>query len=201
MNKRITLENIEQYSTPLDEHPFKWIFENVEKKIISAEHRDQIIALTPDASRFLWNLEIEFKIFSKKFFEGNYFKENETWSASEKSDEEIRKWLFNRRIPFANKVFVPIEPAVAFVMTWKMVIKNSDGLFLNDQTIWDRTLNWGLAYDHEEVFCFGKNRIYTAETEAERIAEHEKIIREAMEKIVENENNPTKKYSRNPFLK
>jgi hypothetical protein len=200
--KNMTIDNIEQYNVPIEGHPLKWIFEDSEEKTISEEHRDQIFALTPGAAKLLWNLESQFKIFGREFFEKKFFKENEEWVITGKSDEEIKKWLFNRGIPFSHKVFVSIQPEWGFVMTWKMAIKNFDGLFRgSDQTIWDRTLNWGLAYDHNDVFYFGRNRIYNSDIEAERIAEHNKIIRNAMDEIEKNRNTPRDKFFQNPYLK
>jgi hypothetical protein len=198
----ITLENLEQYTILLDDHPYKWMFEDSEKGMISEEHKDQIFALDPEASKFLWNMELKFKIFEKDFFQKKVFKENEEWVAIGKSDEETKKWLYNRAIPFSQKVFVSIDPSTAFVLTWKMVIKNFDGLFRsNDQTIWDRTLNWGLAYDHNEIFYFGKNRIYDSDVEAEKIKDHNLIISATMEEIERNKNRQVKKYRVNPYRK
>ncbi len=185
----ITLENIEEFSVPLDEHLGRWMFEDAEKNII-IEHKDQIIALNRAASKVLWDLEMQFNIFGKEFFEGTFFRENLEWKAVGKTDAEIRKWLYNLGIPFDNKVFVSLQPDWGFVMTWKMVIKNFDGLFrANDQSVWDRTLNWGLAYDHNEIFHFGKNRIYDAHVEYEKLAIRNNILKEVNERIERNRNN------------
>ncbi|MGZ5243918.1 MAG: hypothetical protein ACXWW0_08485 [Bacteroidia bacterium] len=73
--------------------------------------------------------------------------------------------------------------------------------FGRDQTVWDKTLNWGLVYDHNEIFYFGKNRIYNSDIEAEKIYERKRMIEEAMVQIEFNKSKVTKKYSENPFLK
>lgn len=83
-----------------------------------------------------------------------------------------------------------------------MVIKNHDGLFRgSDQTIWDKSLNWGLAYDHNDLFYFGRNRIYNSQIESEKIAEHNKIIKDAIEQIEKNKNIQREKFFQNPYLK
>lgn len=74
--KNINLENIEQFSVSLDEHPLKWIFLDNVTKTISEEHKGQIYALDSDAAKFLWNIESQFKIFNKEFFKGEFFKDN-----------------------------------------------------------------------------------------------------------------------------
>ncbi len=200
--QNITFDNIEQYSVPLEEHPLKWMFEDSEKRTISEEHKDQIFALTLEAAQLLWNMEALFKIFGKDFFEKKYFKANEEFISSGKSDKELKKRLFNLGIPYSHKVFVSIQPQWGFVMTWKIVIKNFDALFLgNNQTIWDKTLNWGLAYDHNDVFYFGKNRIHDSNIEAERIANNKKIVKAIIEEIEKNKNTPREKFFQNPYFK
>jgi len=45
-----------------------------------------------------------------------------------------------------------------------MVIKFSENLFFaNDELIWDKTLNWTLIFDHNDVFYCGKNREFNSE--------------------------------------
>ncbi|MCR6639724.1 MAG: hypothetical protein NVV82_12265 [Sporocytophaga sp.] len=177
------------------------MFLDNETSSISDEHKDQIFALNSQAANFLWNVESQFKIFGKEFFQGEFFQDNIKWNSEDKSDQEIKKWLYNLSIPFSNKVFVSIQPAWGFIMTWKMVIKNHDGLFrANDQTIWDKTLNWGLAYDHNDEFYFGKNRIYNSDIESEKLAEHNRMIQEAMEQIEKNKNIKRDKFLQNPYL-
>jgi len=56
LNNKITIETVHNFSIPLSEHPLKWKSED-DNKELSAEFKDQIIALTSDASKFLWNFE------------------------------------------------------------------------------------------------------------------------------------------------
>ena len=180
----------------------KWMFlDGARVDCLSEEFKAQIFPLNKEASSYLWNAEAYFKIFGQAFFEEAFFQDNERYSIVGKSEKEVKKWLFQRGIPFSQRVFVAIQPAIGFVLIWKMVIKFWDGLFVNDQAVWDRTLNWGLVYDHNQVFYFGKNRLYNSDKEAEKIYEHQRIIQEIQQQIELNQLKSVKKLFPNPYLK
>lgn len=94
---------------------------------------------------------------------GRYFKEHARFTRKCDDNQKLKKWLYERGIPFSRKVYWPTQPDVAFVLSWKMVIKFSATLFHgNDEVIWDKSLNWVLVYDHNDEFYFGKNPKYKA---------------------------------------
>jgi hypothetical protein len=79
------------------------------------------------------------------------------------------KSIYNLGIPFSQKVYIAQQPDTAFVLTWKMVIKYSHRLFwANDQTVWDKTLNWKLEFHHDGEFTFGKDLIYDGQLEMQK---------------------------------
>jgi len=137
----------------------KWMFEDDNGKL-SDEFKDQIWVLTPEASKDLWNYENESRIFNDYPKLTKFFKDVETIDTSTKSNSEIKQWLHNRGIKYSTKVFYNYQPDTSFMLTWKMVVKHFDILFSSDATIWNLSLNWGLACHHDGLFVFGKNRIY-----------------------------------------
>lgn len=178
MKPAITLENIEQFSVPLAECPMKWMFEDNDGELPSAEFTDQIIPLNHDASRFLWNFMMNQRVLGA---DNGFFKENEEYVSGGKSTEEIKKWLYNRQIPFGNKIFWSNQPGSGFVLTWKMVIKFTEDLFFaQDQILWDKTLNWVLLYDHNEAFSFHRHRLYDIDMEYRLAQERKKIVDDAL---------------------
>jgi hypothetical protein len=174
LKNNITLENVHTFSIPISEHPLKWKFENDDKKI-SAEFEDQIIALTSEASKFLWNFESNQRYLGSIPGIGKYFNEQDEFSFKE--NQKVKKWLYEKGIPFNRKVFWVTQPEWGFILTWKMVIKFSDDIFFgSDEVIWDKTLNWCLIFDHNDVFYFGENRNFNADKHSEEIIEIEKMI-------------------------
>lgn len=186
MSSKISFDNLEEFSIPLSEHPRKWVFLE-EGKVLSPEFEDQIIALNIEVAKFLWDFEGSQKILHNKFVDANGFKNKEEYRTSGKTQKEIKKWLYERGIPFETKVFWVPSNNHAFILTWKMVIKFADIIFwANDEIIWDQTLNWALKYNHNNIFYFGKDRIYNADKQSEEIGERNQLLKEWMGKSNKN---------------
>ncbi len=158
MDERITLQNVHTFSRPLSQHPLAWMFKGDDSPL-SAEFRGQITPLTTEAARFLWNFKSP-EAYVGSFEEmGKFFKEHARFAYNSRDNRELRKWLYERGIRFDRKVFWSTQPEEAFVLSWKMVIKFSAQLFHgNDEVIWDKSLNWVLVYDHNDVFYFGRDQ-------------------------------------------
>jgi hypothetical protein len=96
----------------------------------------------------------------------------EEFSFGENLENEVKKWLYRRGIPFRNKVFICFQPSSGLVTTWKMIIHYScDMFFGHDLTVWDKTINWGLYFDHNDIFRFGRNRVYDGQDEQRKLNE------------------------------
>jgi hypothetical protein len=168
----ITLDNIEKFIIPLQEHSMKYFFETDNKELPSPEHLDQIYPLTKEASVFLWDFESKIRIHSFYPEIKKYFRDVEQFSSGESTESEVKKWLYQRGLPFNNKVFISLQPDYGLALTWKMVIHYSSRLFFgHDLTVWDRTINWGLYFHHDDIFHFGKNRIYDGQEEQIKLNE------------------------------
>ncbi|WP_228236508.1 hypothetical protein [Allomuricauda sp. M10] len=157
-------KGIIQYWT--DEFPEVWSFlwspENARK--IPTEHKDQIHFLNEKGT----NLINEF-LDSSKMTQGfpfepfkNYFKNVDEFRLTENGQNEIKKWLHSKEIPFSKYVFIDSDRSGQSVMlTWKMVIKYWEGIFfIDDLVIFDSSLEWGLFYYHEAEIYFGTDKIF-----------------------------------------
>ncbi len=179
----IELDNIEQFSIPLTEFIGKWIFTDENGDLASKEHQDQIWVLTKEAAQFLWNSESKFGIICSE----KYFKNISVFDSRFSNNKEVKKYLYNLGIPFKQKVFISMQPDFGFVLTWKMVIKYSHNLFwANDQTVWDKTLNWKMEFHHDGEFTYGKDYIFDGQ--AEKLKQKE-IIDKTLKEIEERKKN------------
>jgi len=152
----IDLDNIVQFSIPMDEFKGNWLFTDENNIPASEEHQDQIRILTTEAAEFLWNFEMSSVLVCS---EENY-KDITVFDSQYSNQKKIKIYLYDLGIPFKQKVFMPMQPHTGFVLTWKMVIKYAHTLFsASDQAVWDKTLNWKLEYHHDGEFAFGKNVI------------------------------------------
>lgn len=181
---QISIEELELQTIELENHPMKWLFEIEEGIPTSKEHKDQIFALNIKAAKYLWDYEGKTRI--GKFYPniGEYFKDVIQYQDLERNEKELKKWLFNLGIPFKSKVFLSIQPDSGFILTWKMVIKYCSNLFLGyDLILFDKSVNWGLFYHHDEFYHFGRNRIYNSEIEGQKALRDSKLISEWKSKI------------------
>lgn len=78
-------------------------------------------------------------------------------------DIELKKWLYNRGIPFKQEVLLlPTFKAVnspAILATWKMVIKYVDPFFTSDNlVVINPDITWCLHFHHDGMLYFANNR-------------------------------------------
>ena len=162
----VNLKEILEETIPLKEHSLRWMFENEEGQLPSKEHLDQIFPLTSSAAVALSKFEQLTKIGYYRPMSKKYFQEVEEFVFGEKTEKEVKKWLYQRQIKFDTVVYINFDSTEAFAMTYKMLIHYAANLFVSNETVvWDKTLNWGLYYDHNDVFYFAKNRIYDGQKE------------------------------------
>ena len=127
---------------------------------LSKEHKDQIKFLSKEASDFLYQFFSASKLHTgpvwDPFQKGN-FKHVDQISLDQE-ESIIKKWLYNRGIPFSKWVYVlPGFQDTPAMMTWKIVVKYCTTLFFRDDiVIFDKTNQWCLSYWHEDVMFFGK---------------------------------------------
>lgn len=186
----VSLDNIEEFTVPFHDYISKWIFTDENYQLASMEHQDQIFPLTKEAAKFLWDYEMKIGIQSSD----KYYKTVKTFNSEFLEQQTIKKYLFNLGIPFSQKVFIAQQPNIAFVLTWKMVIKYSHKIFCaNDQTVWDKTLNWKLEFHHDGNFTFGKDLIYDGQLEMQKNKEKlEKTLKEIEEQTKQNTSDQNK---------
>jgi hypothetical protein len=178
----ITLDNVGAFRIPFESHPLKWKFED-EGEQISDEFKDQIIPLDTKAAKFLWDFESTQRQLGNIPKMALHYKKNLEFSTNVSDKQEVKKWLYNLGIPFNQKVFWIDQPQSGFILTWKMVIKFSDELFFaSDAVIWDRTLNWCLNYDHNDVFYFGKDRIDNSDIRSNEIKQNNDMMQALIDK-------------------
>lgn len=142
---------------------------------LSDEFKDQLFFLDREAGDFLY-----------RYFEASSFHTGPMWKPFEKHNfrytdqvsvgedpAPIKKWLYNRGIPFSTWVYViPGFSSHPMMMTWKMVVKHCELLFFgNDLVFFDETNQWCLTYWHEDELFFGKINTTDPEIGYQRVAQ------------------------------
>lgn len=131
-------------------------------------HKAQILFLDKAAEKYLYEFIEHAGLLTGSgwdpFKEGN-FKTVEQYEQAGDLQTNLpllKKWLYNRGIPFRNWVFVLCDTrSQPLLMTWKMVLKYASDLFLiGDTLVFDQTLNWCLFSYHEGQLFYGKDAIF-----------------------------------------
>jgi hypothetical protein len=180
----IDLDNIHQFTTPRPDLNFTGTGKDFDA--LPPTHKEQILFLNSAADKFIFEFASSARLLTGGFwnpFEKGNFKTVETFDhfyGIRESQQELKKWLFNRGIPFDTWVFVLMgDNSPAMLMTWKMMLKCVAHLFFGyDVMVFDKTTNWCLVYFHENEMFFGKDKVFDA-TEDE---EHMKALNERKKK-------------------
>lgn len=140
-------------------------------------HREQILFLNKDAGKFIFDFSEAAHMLTggpwDPFAKGNFksvvkFSE---FSRTPETNQQLKKWLYSRGIPFSSWVFVLFNGSgEPMLMTWKMLIKYCRNLFeVDDVMVFDSTLNWCLFFFHEDHLFFGRDNIYNADEDQKRM--------------------------------
>jgi hypothetical protein len=160
------LEDLASHVVPLAGYPMAHVFLGEDGQLPSPEHMDQIRPLDRQAANSLWKFQHDVRLTMFPPDSGKYFRSAEELVFGEGEEQRVKKWLYERGNPFDTTCVICFQPGCAFLLTWKMVIHYSKDLFFgHDTVVWDRSLNWALYYDHNDVFHFAKDRIYDGEAE------------------------------------
>jgi len=71
---------------------------------------------------------------------------------------EVRKWLFDRSVPFSRSVYLLYDKKRVVQTTWKMVVRYWDAFAWSvgySMIAVDHTLTWACCFHHEDMFVFG----------------------------------------------
>ncbi len=172
----IDLNNIKNFTTP---QPEGWTVFGSAKDFnaLPETHKAQILFLDKTAEKFLYELVEHARLLSDggwaPFSKGN-FKTVEQYGHAVDLQENsplLKKWLYNRGIPFSNWVFVLCDSnEQPLLMTWKMFIKYAFDIFLvGDTMVFDQTINWCLFNYHEGQLFFGKDAVYDVTEDEEKM--------------------------------
>ncbi len=143
------------------------------------EHQDQIFFLNSEASKLLHNYVKFCRLLTgppRKPFDKSNFREIVEIALPEE-EEDTKKWLYQRKIPFKNWVFIlPNFSQHPVYLTWKMVVKYGYELFFaDDLVIFDQSGNWCLVYFHEDCLYFGRHITFNSEIGYQQMEELYKI--------------------------
>lgn len=163
----IDLSNIKDFTTNYPTSEWS-LLDAIDFEKLPDIHKKQFFFLDEKADKYIFEFLGNARILTgnkwEPFVKGN-FKTVETFDDCrhvEGNLQELKKWLFNRGIPFKNEVYIlPDGGWQPILTTWKMTIKYAADLFFSsDVVVFDNSLNWCLFYYSHNKFFFGKDNVY-----------------------------------------
>jgi hypothetical protein len=147
---------------PMEQFALKWRFTDPHYRALPAVHLEQVKPLSLESSRRLWDLMLP--LHGDLPFTPGMFRSVESVSLDNSdpaATRDVRKWLFDRGVPFKLPVYLSYRPECAIATTWKMVVKYWDDFWYpgsDDLTVVDESFAWALLFWHESEAFFGDKR-------------------------------------------
>lgn len=153
--------NIYDHIIPMKDFSLNWRFTDEKYDTLPAQHLDQLKPLDIIASNFLWDYVYNSRLHDDIPFNKNFFKIIDKAKIEPDNKQQIKKWLYQRGLPFDKQVFLSWHPGEAMIVPWKLFIKYFDNFcYSDDLSIIDQSLTWALLFYHESEIYFGTNNEY-----------------------------------------
>jgi hypothetical protein len=157
----VNFDNILEHVIPLDDFQLKWRFTEGNYDIFPDQHLEQLKPLDKIASQFLWDYISQTNLHEDIPFKKDFFRTIDKAKIVDGNKKEIKKWLYQRGLPFDKPVFLSWDSKNSMIVPWKILIKYFDSFYYpssDDLTVVDQSLNWALLFYHEDEIYFGTNK-------------------------------------------
>ncbi len=146
----------------MDQFPLKCRFTDPHYHVLPAAHLAQVKPLAPADARRLWDAIAQAGLHDEFPFREGYFRSVISTPVADSPTEQrrIRKWLYQRGLPFRQWVLLSYQPEWAILTTWTMLVKYWDDFYYpisDDLTVTDGSFAWALLFFHEHAIFFGSN--------------------------------------------
>ena len=158
---KIDFENIFHHTITLDDFRLKWRFTEEKYDKLPDQHLELLRPLNKSAAKFLSDYIDTTGLHDNVPFKNGIFRTIDKAKVLADDQKEIKKWLYQRGLPFDKLVFLSWSQDDAMIVPWKIFIKYFDSFYYggsDDLTIIDQTLTWALLFHHEDDVYFGTNK-------------------------------------------
>ncbi len=155
----------------MTEFTLKWRFTDEKYDSFSEQHIAELKPLDKTGAEFLADYLNESRIHSNEPFKSGFFRNLDEIEILENNEKKIKKWLYQRAIPFDKTVYLSWDGQNGMITKWKFVVKYWDSIFYGgsvDLTVFDQNLKWALLFAHYDKIFFGTNKDYELKTEFDK---------------------------------
>ena len=158
---KVDFSNIHEHIISMNDFSLKWRFTEEKYAVLPDLHLSQIKPLDKKASKFLWDYISDTNLHNDVPFKKDFFRNIDMIDISDDNKLEIKKWLYQRGLPFKKEVFLSYTSNEALIIPWKVLIKYFDEFHYqgsDDLTVIDQSLEWALLFFHEGEIHWGTNK-------------------------------------------
>ncbi len=158
---KIDFSNIDKHIIPLSDFELKWRFTEENYDVFPSFHLDQLKPLDIQAAEFLSTYMLNADLHANVPFKKNYFRTVDNIKIDEDNSTEVKKWLYQRGLPFKKDVYLSWDNKNAMIVPWKVLIKYFDSFYYggsDELTVFDESLQWSLMFFHDDQIYFGTNK-------------------------------------------
>jgi hypothetical protein len=157
----VDFENILSHTIRLDDFELKWRFTDEKYDRLPDNHLELLRPLDKTGAKILSDYISLVNLHGDIPFKQGFFRTVDKARVLEDNQREIKKWLYQRGLPFNKVVFLGWSQENAMVVPWKILVKYFDSFYYgssDDLTVIDQTLAWALLFYHEDEIYFGTNK-------------------------------------------
>jgi len=155
---KIGFDNIREHIVSINDFKLKRRFNDPAHDLLPKIHLEQLKPLDEAGAKFLWDFISNTNLHKDIPFKRDFFTTIDKAIITDTNESQIRKWLYQRGLPFDKEVFLSYQPNIAIIVSWKLLIKYFDCFYYSvadDLTVIDESLNWALLFFHEDEIYFG----------------------------------------------
>ena len=158
---KIDFDNIFDHIISMDNFQLSWRFTDEKYDKLPDQHLEQLKPFDKQASDFLSAYIDNSNLHNDIPFKKGFFQTIDKAKILEDNKSEIKKWLYQRGLPFDKSVYLCWDKDNTLVLPWKIFIKYFDSFYYtssDDLTVFDESLNWAILFYHEDEIYFGTNQ-------------------------------------------
>tara|TARA_R110002072_G_scaffold302301_1_gene484650 strand:+ start:54 stop:569 length:516 start_codon:yes stop_codon:yes gene_type:complete len=171
----MTFEDLYKHIVPMTEFSLKWRFTEEKYDLLPEEHIAELKPLDGSGAQFLADYLENCLIHSNEPFKNGLFRNLYEIVILENREKEIKKWLYQRAIPFDKKVYLSWDGQNGMITKWKFVVKYWDSFYYpssDDLTVFDQSLEWAVLFAHYDVIFFGTNKDHDEKMDFDEVLSH-----------------------------
>ena len=158
---KIDFTNIDKHVVSISEFRLKWRFTEEKYTVLPDIHLNQLKPLDKEAALFLSTYISKVDLHAEVPFKKDFFRTIDMINVSENNAAGVKKWLYERGLPFDKNVYLSWSNTEAMIVPWKILIKYFDSFYYSgadDLTVFDENIQWSLMFFHEDQIYFGTNK-------------------------------------------